>query len=140
MLISEKVIRVFARSLLFENSESIDLNEINFSPSNGGIGLGANDQWKTNRSFHDKPTKMTDWQDNEKQNKLDNKNLIDVNNSSSSSIDYTNIDNVKNSSCSNPNDFKLKVNLEIDNIGLDVDNDDLDDALMKITNVIKGMI
>lgn len=139
MLISEKAVRIFARSILFENNENVDLMEINFSPSNGGLGLGANDQFNTNRSFHDRPTKMTDWQ-NDIEARSKEEDLVNVNNVSSIEQNRVNSNNTEDNGCRNTGDFKAKVNVEIENIGLDVDNEDLDKALEKITKVIKGML
>ena len=53
MLISENNIRRLARTMLFSES-SKKVFEANYSPSNGGIGLGANDQFNSNSTIYDR--------------------------------------------------------------------------------------
>ena len=141
MLISEKAVRIFARSILFENSESVDLNEINFSPSNGGIGLGANDLYKVPPS-HDKPLNQKNWQEKvmSKEKDIEEDDLIDINNISSLASHESIPHDYEDQGCRNRDDFKVKVSVELDKVGLDADNEDLDKALEKITKVIRGML
>jgi hypothetical protein len=138
MLISEKAVRIFARSILFENNENVDLNEMNLSPSNGGIGLGANDLYKVPPS-HDKPLEQKDWQEKVVSSNKDD-NLIDVNDISSLAPHESIPPDLEDKGCRNPGDFKVKVSLELDKVGLNAENEDLDSALNKITKVIRGML
>ena len=141
MLISEKAVRIFARSILFENSENVDLNEINFSPSNGGIGLGANDLYKVPPS-HDKPLEPVIWQENimSGEETDEHEDLIDVSDISSLAPHESIPPDHEDEGCRNPDDFRVKVSVELGKVGLDAGNEDLDKAYKKISNIIRGML
>ena len=55
MIISEKAIRMFAKTLLFETNIKSNINELNMSPS---TGPGANDEFKNSRHFYNTPGPM----------------------------------------------------------------------------------
>ena len=55
MIISEKAIRMFAKTLLFETDIKTNINELNMSPS---TGPGANDEFKNSRHFYNVPGPM----------------------------------------------------------------------------------
>ena len=139
MLISEKAVRIFARSILFENSESVDLNEMSLAPDD------TMDRYKIQAPglTSGQPLETIDWQSkikNKKETQVKDDNLIDVNDISSLAPHESIPPDLEDEGCRNPGDFKVKVSLELDKVGLNAENEDLDDALNKITKVIRGML
>jgi len=139
MLISEKAVRIFARSILFENSESVDLNEISFAPDD------TMDLYKIQAPglSSGQPLETTDWQSkikNKKETQDKDDNLIDVNDISSLAPRESIPSDHEDDGCRNRDDFKVKVSVELDKVGLDAENEDLDKALEKITRIVRGML
>ena len=135
MLISEKAIRLFARSILFENSETLNILEMNMSPS---TSVDANAMYLNGLNIHDRPYRQTDWQEEQDGNNIDksndNINISDV----SSSYNNHNKDK-RDEGINNKHDLQRKVSDDISYIGHDKSNGELDRVYNKIKKILEDI-
>lgn len=141
MIISEKALRLFAQTVLFENEVSCSLNELNMSPS---TGTGANDVGKSGRHIYDQAGPQIDGDGNYplpypvEEDDQEESNEIEVSDSSSIQHYYADYDEIEPKTSV---DLKLSISSKIDDdLGIDLSEDEIAVLSKKINKIFKEVV